>query len=285
MIKKLISLMAAATLTIGSALAADVPYLQQINNPEQPIFAAPSYFSDYAGIVGEAGTYTIITEETDEFGALWGELKSGAGWVCLNDVRAGEDDGLIATGVPYTQQIENPDTPVLDGPGYDYAVVQTVSEAGLYTIEEEIDDGEGSLWGRLKSGAGWVNLTELREWNERPTPVTASFADAQTLAGAHHLYTEQESEYMVLLAFRAHEVLTNVRLEALQAAEYAYDASTLCTLETMTPEEPLVAGVIFYGDMTAYGISFTDANGIERHFAAYISGRNGMLVLEEYYLN
>ena len=34
--------------------------------------------------------------------------------------------------------------------------------------------------------------------------------------------------------------------------------------------------------MTSYGISFIDADGQEHHFATYISGRNGSLVLDEY---
>lgn len=44
----------------------------------------------------------------------------------------------------------------------------------------------------------------------------------------------------------------------------------------------IVAAVAFYGDMTTFGISFTDASGVQRHYALYISARNSSLVLEEY---
>ena len=46
---------------------------------------------------------------------------------------------------------------------------------------------------------------------------------------------------------------------------------------------PLVADVVFYGDMTAYGLSFTDESGIQRHFAITMSGFDSSLVATEYH--
>ena len=43
-----------------------------------------------------------------------------------------------------------------------------------------------------------------------------------------------------------------------------------------------MAGVVFYGDMTTYGISFVDEEGNERYYAVSLSGMNGALVLNEY---
>ncbi|MCD7813122.1 MAG: hypothetical protein LUH20_03550 [Lachnospiraceae bacterium] len=56
----------------------------------------------------------------------------------------------------------------------------------------------------------------------------------------------------------------------------------LYTLSELLPGMAFVAGVEFYGDMTGYGISFTDENGFERSFAVHVSGRNGELLLDEY---
>ena len=287
MIKKLAAILLATALFAALPAYADsVPYLLAIDNPEQPIFAGPSYFTDYAGVVGEAGTYTIVEETVDEFGAPWGRLKSGAGWVCLNDVRADEYDDVIVAALPYVQQVENADTPVFSGPGYDHFMVQTVHEAGVYTIVEEMPDGEGALWGRLQSGAGWIDLTSVLAWNAAPTPVTAALADDQLLPADCYRYVAEENDGTVLLLFHAHEALTNVRVESLTPNGVAYmPEQTLYTLPLLTPEKPLVIGVVYYGDMTAYGLSFTDATGTERHFAADMSGRNGMLLLEEYYIN
>ena len=44
------------------------------------------------------------------------------------------------------------------GPGTEYAVNGTVSKDGVYTIVEEARDKNGGLWGKLKSGAGWIKL-------------------------------------------------------------------------------------------------------------------------------
>ena len=61
--------------------------------------------------------------------------------------------------LPYLQFIQRADQSIFDGPSYDYALVGTVQQRGTYTIVEETWDYEGNLWGRLKSGAGWVDLT------------------------------------------------------------------------------------------------------------------------------
>jgi hypothetical protein len=59
-------------------------------------------------------------------------------------------------------------------------------------------------------------------------------------------------------------------------------AEELYALPEISPDKPFVAGVVFYGDMTTYGISFTDASGTERYFSVYLSGRNGALITNQY---
>ncbi len=51
-------------------------------------------------------------------------------------------------------------TQVYSGPGFDYAVVMTIEEAGTYTIIDESQGSDGSIWGQLKSGAGWIVVSE-----------------------------------------------------------------------------------------------------------------------------
>lgn len=43
---------------------------------------------------------------------------------------------------------------VRKGPGVNYAVATTIKDKGVYTIVEE----SNKCWGKLKSGAGWINL-------------------------------------------------------------------------------------------------------------------------------
>jgi len=59
--------------------------------------------------------------------------------------------------VPYTISLGGT-IPIYSGPGYDYVYVQTVGQDGVYTIVEEYINNYNEIWGRLKSGVGWVYL-------------------------------------------------------------------------------------------------------------------------------
>lgn len=189
----------------------------------------------------------------------------------------------LADDVPYRQRVTSPDEPIFTGPGYDEGYVRTVEEAGVYTIVEEHWDDEGNLWGRLKSGAGWLDLTHVRSPEAAALPVTASLAENALPAAEYHTYIIEDSEYTSWLIFHAREMLTDIRLVSLELTEEGFAiGETLHALPELPPEQPLLAGVVFHGDMTTYGLRFTDDAGQQRLFAAYISGRNGMLVLEEW---
>ena len=185
--------------------------------------------------------------------------------------------------VPYLQKVQRPDEMIFAGPSYDEFCVGTVRKAGTYTIVEETEDGEGHLWGRLKSGAGWIDLTHVRCEEIAAWPLSAALAEDCPPGDAYLLFDGGEDKYAVWLALRAYEALTNVQLVRLNlAAEEGFAIEeTLCALESLTPDMPLVAGVTFPGDMSACGLLFTDAQGVQRLFAVTISGRNGMLLLNE----
>lgn len=189
----------------------------------------------------------------------------------------------LAEEVPYRQRVSRPDEMIFAGPSYDEACVSTVYRVGVYTIVEEVDDGEGHLWGRLKSGAGWIDLTHVRSEEAAAMPVSAAFAVHCPPANACHAFWIAEDDTVSWLAFRAYETLSDVRVVTLDVTDEGYAVGeTLYTLPLWTTDQPLLAGVVFYGDMTAYGLCCTDAQGMPRCFAATISGRNGMLILEEW---
>ena len=102
------------------------PYIIKVNDPNTPIYSGPGYGYSYEGTVKIAALYTIMEERTDSYGNIWGRLKSGAGWIVLNE-------GFQ----PYLVYISNPDYPIYKGPGYEYACVGTVEIAAQYTIVEE----------------------------------------------------------------------------------------------------------------------------------------------------
>ena len=65
----------------------------------------------------------------------------------------------IPSEFPYIIYVSDPNEPIYSGPGYGYSYEGTVEIATQYTIMEERYDNAGNLWGRLKSGAGWICLS------------------------------------------------------------------------------------------------------------------------------
>lgn len=163
----------------------------------------------------------------------------------------------------------------------DAVCVGIIGEDGVFSIIDEVQDDLGNVWGKLKSGAGWVNLNYVRYMGK--PPITAYFADV-----IDQIDEEQcdcivdDSEYMVRIAFRANERLNNVRFSTLQYGDIYEAVENHHQIHWMEEDTYFVAGVVFYGDMTTYGISFVDAEGNERDYAVSISGMNGALVLNEY---
>lgn len=185
--------------------------------------------------------------------------------------------------VPYTQRIDRADQAVFDGPGYDYALLGTVRERGTYTIVEEALDHEGNLWGRLKSGIGWVDLTQIRSPEYAESLISAGYADEYLLLhSACHYFPCGETEYFSSIAFRAYGTLRDVEIFAYELTNDGfYPGEVLYTLDLWTMDMALVAELTFPGDMTTYGIRFTDESGVVHTFEIYISGRNGQVMLSE----
>ena len=142
---------------------------------------------------------------------------------------------------------------------------------------EESTDADGNLWGRLKSGLGWVCLTE-----PALAPIRADYAPEDF--NAFHAYWCDETDYITAIGFTPAEKLTDVKFGLLDwfETESWQMAEVLYTMDELDPDHAFLAQVVFWGDMTTYGISFTDADGAERHYAVSISGRDGSLVCSEY---
>lgn len=64
-------------------------YLFKIQNPYLEIYSGPGYSYGYVGSITDQGTYTIVEESIQCFTGgryvTWGKLKSGVGWICLDD--------------------------------------------------------------------------------------------------------------------------------------------------------------------------------------------------------
>lgn len=189
-----------------------------------------------------------------------------------------------AEELPYLQHIDRADQSIYAGPGYDYGFVGTVQLRGIYTIVEEAWDWEGNLWGKLKSGVGWVDLTEIRSEEYAEALISANYADENMLLhGAYHYCPGDALEYRIPIAFRAYGTLRDVALFGFNLSDEGYAmGEDFFTLAELNEEMPLVAELAFPGDMSMYGIRFADETGTTHIYSIYISGRNGALVLSEY---
>ena len=64
----------------------------------------------------------------------------------------------VKNDLPYPVRITATDLKIRKGPGTDTAIVSSKIEPGVYTIIEESSGKGANLWGKLKSGIGWVSL-------------------------------------------------------------------------------------------------------------------------------
>lgn len=132
-----------------------VPFTVQVIIDDLNYRSEPSMKGKVKGQTGK-GVFTIVEVKDG-----WGKLKSGAGWIYLENpdycTIQGTTNSTAATFTPYQVKVSISDLNIRKGAGTDTAIVQTCPP-GVYTIVAE-SDGEGaSKWGKLKSGVGWISL-------------------------------------------------------------------------------------------------------------------------------
>ena len=78
---------------------------------------------------------------------------------------------------PYIIEVTNPKLSIYDSPSYNANIVGEITDKSRYTIVEEyIEPGQtsiGYIWGKLKSGVGWINMYDA-------TIVDDSFYEEET---------------------------------------------------------------------------------------------------------
>ena len=179
---------------------------------------------------------------------------------------------------PYTVEIGDPLFPIYSEPGYEYMQTGTVGEAGVYTIVEEAPEVEGTIWGKLKSGAGWIDLTLLKIESEGI--LTADHADEKLLASDnYHYFASATDSSGVKIAFSAIVNLEDVSFCSLDMSENYQRGPELFRIPTWKPSQPFVVSVPFAGDMSAYELSCSYRGLFRYQFTVMISGRDGSIEL------
>ncbi|MBQ9742122.1 MAG: hypothetical protein IJV88_00405 [Ruminococcus sp.] len=162
------------------------------------------------------------------------------------------------------------------------AYMGNIGAEGVYTIVEETRHSDGDLWGKLKSGIGWINLTDPFCDGELLPPVTASYSSSLILNGSYHLAgIHTYDDYKVNVTFYAHETVYDLQITGFDAFSNS-PTDTLYTLGELDSQKPLVAHLSFPGDFSAFGLSFQDSNNQTHTYKIYQSGLNGNILMTEY---
>lgn len=127
-----------------------VPFSVKVIVSDLNIRTAAGMSGNVVGQTGK-GSFTI-TEVKDG----WGKLKSGAGWIYLENksyVTIGSSQKTNNTSSAYQVKITADVLNVRAGAGVGHKINTTVKKNEVYTIVSESNG-----WGKLKSGAGWISL-------------------------------------------------------------------------------------------------------------------------------
>ena len=175
------------------------------------------------------------------------------------------------------QQVKAVGAYIFDEPSYDGGVVQPMP-TGTYTIVSEKTDDEGNLWGKLKSGLGWICLTEIRDFDE---PVAIGEPDPDMKKkGSYKEIVIHDSEYAFPVVIQACEKLTDVFLYSCELGDTDMVAAERLTgVDTLAKGKLLVVWLEFPGDFSTFQLDVTAKNGKVYSYQFMTSGRNGTLAV------
>lgn len=95
---------------------------------------------------GKAHPYHLI--------AVSGAGSTVYGWTDAADIKTGSASTATSYLVKVTTDVLN----IRKGPGTNYGTNGAIRDKGTYTIVAESTGAGASMWGKLKSGAGWISL-------------------------------------------------------------------------------------------------------------------------------
>lgn len=121
--------------------------------------------------------------------------------------------------------------------------------------------------------------TENPEPQETAPLIVGFFAEKETQGDV--LFIGDETEYAVRLGFTAGETVSFTFSQLIWETQ-TYEVSEVLKTADLQKGQTFVAQVAFPGDMTTYGMTVTDENGSQEHYAVYISGMDGNLICQLY---
>ena len=113
--------------------------------------------------------------------------------------------------------------------------------------------------------------------------LSADYAESALLHSGNYDYliADEDDEYGVYVAFYAHGTVENVAFYRVSYGD-GYDIwEPICQWERVDRQKPLVVQMTFPGDMSCYGVTYTDSHGLIRYYQVYMSGLDGSLLLTQ----
>lgn len=94
----------------------------------------------------------------------------------------------------YTVKISYYKLAIHTGPGYSFPVIDHITDQGTYTIVDEsterLGNGVTTTWGKLKSGAGWINLDDAANPTSDPVMCEDCQKSAQEVPVSRYGYCD-----------------------------------------------------------------------------------------------
>ena len=140
---------------------------------------------------------------------------------------------------------------------------------GNYTIVEEAFDGE-ILWGKLKSGIGWVCLDEILGYRVGAAPVVITECDG---SGNYQRYDVHQGSYTRGITVYFREEVKSLSL--CYAPGGTVESEVLQLKGPLKPGSPIAFYVEFPGDLSEYQLWVEDIYGVWHTYHIYISGYDG----------
>ena len=110
---------------------------------------------DYFAVIRETKPLTLLVETVFIDSPDVENVANSTGRdLCARAISKAVIEFFDSVKTPFTVKIVCDELNVRNGPGTQHAVNMTVGRGGVYTVTEKRGN-----WGRLKSGAGWINLS------------------------------------------------------------------------------------------------------------------------------
>ncbi|MGM9537462.1 MAG: SH3 domain-containing protein [Candidatus Onthomonas sp.] len=122
------------------------------------------------GVLKKDDIVTIVAEQKDSRGVTWGKLENGQGWISLKYAQKTEDTPAFSK---YKVKVTAESLNIRSKAGTSGAINGVLKKGAVVTIVAEQKDGNGTTWGKLDSGKGWISLKYTQKTTADAAVVTS----------------------------------------------------------------------------------------------------------------